>query len=562
MGTKRSLRRLIHIRGSHSEIPPFMALTQNYFPVRCNDTIITNRQTAHRYTQAMGRSAVKHSSRKKPRREMKPPDSKPDTSATISQYHSFTSSERESLRQGLLNWYDRCKRDLPWRRLASLECDMDRRAYSVWVSEVMLQQTQVSTVIDYYNKWMKSWPTMQDLAKASLEEVNEKWSGLGYYSRGRRLHEGVRKVVLELGGQVPRNADDLQRLLPGVGRYTAGAIASISYGQVTGVVDGNVIRVLCRLRSIGADFTMPMVSEALWTLANELVDPARPGDFNQAMMELGATVCTPKKPLCLECPLQSQCRAYRKVEQDSAAALSKLVKKEAGSQTTITSDIEECATSCPLCIPPGDSWDSSLGVTNFPRKSAKKPSRVEQTLTCVVEKCGAQGEAEYLIVQRPQTGLLAGMWECPSMLLEKHCNEKEQMDILCSHLQVVTGCEFLDREMRYIGEVVHIFSHINQTYLVYFLSVSLMEGLAMQEEDIERPPCRWVTQKQFLDSAVPTAMKKILKLCKSEGSASSCTDPAKKRKRDAGGQLSTKKVKSELEKQRSIQSFFKPTSKK
>ncbi|XP_072275400.1 adenine DNA glycosylase [Pyxicephalus adspersus] len=261
----------------------------------------------------MGRPVVRHSSRKIPKREQKPPTTKSDSPGTIPPYHSFTHLEAESLRKDLLAWYDRCKRDLPWRRLASSESDPDRRAYSVWVSEVMLQQTQVSTVIDYYNKWMKTWPTIQDLAKASLEEVNEKWSGLGYYSRGRRLHEGAGKVVLELEGQIPRTAEDLQRLLPGVGRYTAGAIASISYGQVTGVVDGNVIRVLSRLRCIGADFTTPAVSDALWSLANCLVDPLRPGDFNQAMMELGATVCTPKKALCSDCPLQNQCRAYRRV---------------------------------------------------------------------------------------------------------------------------------------------------------------------------------------------------------------------------------------------------------
>ncbi|XP_040190755.1 adenine DNA glycosylase, partial [Rana temporaria] len=136
----------------------------------------------------MGRSAVGDSSRKIPKKEQKTPTKKSD-----SRGHSFTPPEAEFLRRDLLTWYDAHKRDLPWRRLAGEESDPDRRAYSVWVSEVMLQQTQVSTVIDYYNKWMKTWRTVQDLATASLEEVNEKWSGLGYYSRGRRLQEGARK---------------------------------------------------------------------------------------------------------------------------------------------------------------------------------------------------------------------------------------------------------------------------------------------------------------------------------------------------------------------------------
>uniref|UniRef100_A0A8B9VX94 Adenine DNA glycosylase n=1 Tax=Anas zonorhyncha TaxID=75864 RepID=A0A8B9VX94_9AVES len=222
-------------------------------------------------------------------------------------------AEVEALRGRLLAWYDQSKRDLPWRALAVTEPDVNRRAYAVWVSEIMLQQTQVATVIDYYNRWMQKWPTLQALAEASLEEVNELWAGLGYYSRGKRLQEAARKVVSELAGQMPRTAEELQKLLPGVGRYTAGAIASISYGQATGVVDGNVIRVLCRLRCIGADPSSPPVIDRLWAMANALVDRSRPGDFNQALMELGATVCTPKAPLCGECPVKQHCRARLRV---------------------------------------------------------------------------------------------------------------------------------------------------------------------------------------------------------------------------------------------------------
>uniref|UniRef100_A0A8C6W6E0 Adenine DNA glycosylase n=1 Tax=Nannospalax galili TaxID=1026970 RepID=A0A8C6W6E0_NANGA len=156
-------------------------------------------------------------------------------------------------------------------------------------------------------------PTLQDLATASLEEVNQLWSGLGYYSRGRRLQEGAQKVVEELGGHMPRTAETLQQLLPGVGRYTAAAIASIAFGQATGVVDGNVLRVLCRVRAIGADPSNTFVSHHLWSLAQQLVDPAQPGDFSQAAMELGATVCTPQHPLCSHCPVQSLCQAHQRV---------------------------------------------------------------------------------------------------------------------------------------------------------------------------------------------------------------------------------------------------------
>ncbi|KAG8555087.1 hypothetical protein GDO81_017579 [Engystomops pustulosus] len=437
---------------------------------------------------------------------------------------------------------------------ASSESDMERRAYAVWVSEVMLQQTQVATVIDYYTKWMKTWPTVQHLAMASLEEVNEKWSGLGYYSRGRRLYEGAQKVVRDLGGRMPRTAEDLQKQLPGVGRYTAGAVASISYGQAKGVVDGNVIRVLCRLRRIGADFTSPAVTDALWNLANNLVDRDRPGDFNQAMMELGATVCTPKKALCGECPLQSLCRAYRKVEQDSSSLLSKTVKRRSKTQDVSISDIEECAAaaSCPLCLQSGDHWDCSLGVTNYPRKSAKKPSREEQTVTCVWERFGEQGDPEYLLVQRPQKGLLAGMWEFPSVLLEKATTAGEREEILCGRLREVTGSNIsVIKDLQLVGEVIHIFSHINQTYLVYYLQ---SRSIKMKEEE---ESLRWVTRRQFMESAVSTAMKKILRLCEARGLVSAGAEPPRKRKKDISDvQPPAGRVRADS-KQRSIQSFFK-----
>ncbi|XP_040264114.1 adenine DNA glycosylase isoform X2 [Bufo bufo] len=514
--------------------------------------------------EQMGRSAIKRISKKRPRKATTAASKQPpaarntESGARPPPHHTFTSEETATLRKNLLTWYNRRKRDLPWRTLADTELDMDRRAYGVWVSEVMLQQTQVSTVIDYYTKWMKTWPTVQDLAMASLEEVNEKWSGLGYYSRGRRLHEGAQKVVRELGGRMPRTAEDLQRLLPGVGRYTAGAVSSISYGQVTGVVDGNVIRVLCRLRCIGADFTSPTVTDALWNLANNLVDPDRPGDFNQAMMELGATVCTPKKVLCGECPLQTLCRAFKKVELDSASSPSKCESKRASTQMSSMSDIEDCAAaSCPLCIQSGDQWDHSLGVANYPRKPAKKPSREEQTVTCVWEKPGEQGFPEYLLVQRPQKGLLAGMWEFPSMLLEKTAAVKEREDDLCSRLHEVTGREVSAQDLQYVGEVVHIFSHINQTYLVY-----LLRSVPVKEEEEECSALRWVTRRQFMESAVPTAMKKILKLCESRGFLGDVAEPSKKRKKDVSDiQPPAGRAKVDS-KQRSIQSFFTATIKK
>ncbi|KFW09045.1 A/G-specific adenine DNA glycosylase, partial [Fulmarus glacialis] len=373
---------------------------------------------------------------------------------------------------------------------ASTEPDANRRAYAVWVSEIMLQQTQVATVIDYYNRWMQKWPTLQALAQASLEEVNELWAGLGYYSRGKRLQEAARKVVSELAGRMPRTAEDLQKLLPGVGRYTAGAIASISYGQEVGKGPG----------ALSPQSPAPLTAVSPRDMANALVDKSRPGDFNQALMELGATVCVPKAPLCGECPVKQHCRARRRVEKELAFASQKLFGKP-----TLVPDVEDCGVGgCPLCPPATEPWDSSLGVTNFPRKAAKKQPRAARTATCVLERRGCHGALEYLIVQRPSSGLLAGLWEFPSLPLAQGLQEEKQKEVLADHLQAWTGRPVAAGGLRLIGEVVHIFSHIHQTYVVYSLP---LDGDVTLDPALS--PSRWVTEEEFHASAVSTAMKKV-----------------------------------------------------
>lgn len=192
----------------------------------------------------------------------------------------------------LLAWFDRHKRDLPWRK--------DRDPYRVWLSEVMLQQTRVAAVREHYLRFLKRFPTIQKLAAARESSVLAAWSGLGYYRRARMLHAAARKAVGELAGEFPGSAAEL-RALPGIGRYTAAAVASIAFGEPVAVVDGNVERVLQRLSGT------PIVGEAIWRRAQELLDPERPGDFNQALMELGATVCLPRQPKCLLCPVSDLC---------------------------------------------------------------------------------------------------------------------------------------------------------------------------------------------------------------------------------------------------------------
>jgi A/G-specific adenine glycosylase len=199
----------------------------------------------------------------------------------------------EAFRSALLGWFDANQRDLPWRRT--------KDPYCIWISEIMLQQTRVAAVIAYYERFLARLPDVRSLAAAEESEVLALWSGLGYYRRARMLHAAAKAVVAEYGGAFPATAEGLRKL-PGIGRYTAAAIASISFGEPVGVVDGNVERVLARMTGAA------LSDQQCWAEVARLIDPQRPGDFNQAMMELGATVCTPKSPQCLVCPVQRLCR--------------------------------------------------------------------------------------------------------------------------------------------------------------------------------------------------------------------------------------------------------------
>jgi A/G-specific adenine glycosylase len=213
-----------------------------------------------------------------------------------------------SIRRKLLAWYDRAARDLPWRAT--------RDPYAIWVSEIMLQQTRVETVIPYYERFLERFPNALALAEADEDAVLSHWSGLGYYRRARLLHAGVREVVAEYGGRVPEDAE-ARLALPGIGRYTAGAIGSIAFGREEPVVDGNVTRVLARLFRIDTPVGAAVTNKRLWDEAGRLVRGPRPGDLNQALMELGATVCTAKQPRCDACPLSAQCEAFSHAEVDA-----------------------------------------------------------------------------------------------------------------------------------------------------------------------------------------------------------------------------------------------------
>lgn len=206
----------------------------------------------------------------------------------------------------LLAWWDSGHTELPWRR--------NRDPYAVWVAEVMLQQTQIATVIPYYERWMARFPTVEELAAAPLDDVLKLWEGLGYYSRARHLHAAAQIVAGKHAGRLPRTTSALMKL-PGIGRYTAGAIASIAYDVAAPALDGNVIRVLSRLYDIDEDATQSSTRNLFWRLAEELLPATRPGDFNQALMELGQQVCAPQNPRCLICPLNELCLARQRGTQ-------------------------------------------------------------------------------------------------------------------------------------------------------------------------------------------------------------------------------------------------------
>lgn len=252
----------------------------------------------------------------------------------------------------LFVWYERTAADLPWRG--------SRDPYRVWLSEIMLQQTQVETVKPYYARFLDAYPTVDDLAAAPLDAVLKLWEGLGYYSRARNLHRAA-QTVAATGGGFPRTVDALMAL-PGIGRYTAGAIASIAFGERAPVLDGNVIRVYARLLDLPDDVTQTATLARLWDQADAWLPDERAGDYNQALMDLGRLVCKPKKPLCAACPIQAHCLAYGRGTQDAR-----------------------------------------------PVKKAKAPTPHYDVAAGMIWN----GRGELLIAQRPLDGLLGGLWEFP-----------------------------------------------------------------------------------------------------------------------------------------------------
>ena len=217
------------------------------------------------------------------------------------------STRYKRIQEALIAWFAANARDLPWRRTSD--------PYAIWISEIMLQQTRVQTAIPYYERFLKRFPTVEKLARARLDTVLRHWEGLGYYSRARNLHRAAREIVARFSGRVPQTAAEL-RSLPGIGAYTAGAIASIAFDQPEPIVDGNVERVLCRVFRICEPPKDTAVHKKIWSIAEDLLPREEVGQFNQALMDLGSEICTPRNPRCEDCPLRRLCEAQLHGEQD------------------------------------------------------------------------------------------------------------------------------------------------------------------------------------------------------------------------------------------------------
>ncbi|MFJ7953800.1 A/G-specific adenine glycosylase [Lysinibacillus sp. NPDC096418] len=325
-------------------------------------------------------------------------------------------------RQTLVEWFEREKRDLPWRHT--------KDPYKIWVSEVMLQQTRVDTVIPYYNRFMESFPTLELLAEAPQEYLLKHWEGLGYYSRARNLQAGVREVLENYGGIVPDNRHEISKL-KGVGPYTAGAILSIAYNKPEHAVDGNVMRVLSRVLEIHEDIAVPKTKKIFEAAVEKLIDPEHTSSFNQGLMELGALICTPTSPKCLLCPVRDYCMAFNEGEPEKLPVKSKKVKMK-----HLTYDVFVC----------------------------------EDT------------EGRILMEQRPKEGLLADMWQFPMI-------EQEAKGTLSTQAIFEANYNVHVNKQQELVAFKHVFSHLTwQLNSYYIQSEPSKSGQWFTREQIELLP--------------------------------------------------------------------------
>ena len=361
------------------------------------------------------------------------------TAQNIQHWITLTRRKRTVLRRNLTGWYHAEARDLPWRRT--------RDPYRIWLSEILLQQTRVEAARSYYERFLESFPDVETLAAAPQDKVLKRWEGAGYYARARNLHGAAKLIVRERGGLLPRSAE-AWRKLPGVGRYTAGAVASIAFDEVTPVVDGNVKRVLARIFNISERIDAPAVTGVLWEIAALLVPKKEPGTFNQALMELGALVCLPRSPRCEACPVRRHCEAY------------------------------------------------SIGDPgSLPVRGKKRSVPHKEVVAGLIEK----GD-RYLLAKRPARGMLAGLWELPGGALV--AGESHEAGLR----RIVRDEIGMDIE---VGSHISTVSH-GYTHFTIRLHLYRCRYLAGEVRRSHYPALRWITADAFARYALPGADRKAL----------------------------------------------------
>ena len=332
--------------------------------------------------------------------------------------------------KNLLPWFDKNKRDLPWRR--------SRNPYLTWISEIMLQQTRVETVIPYFERWMKRFPGVETLAEADEQEVLKLWEGLGYYSRARSIHKAARIIISDHNGTIPRDPKELQKL-PGIGAYTAGAIASMGYGIPAACLDGNIRRILARYFDIAEPVRTPETEKRLWELAEENLDRERPGDFNEALMDLGAAVCLPENPQCLLCPLTEECLAR---QHGTTAERPVMIKAEPIPHYIVTAAV-------------------------IPDESGE----------------------HFLLTKRPSKGLLGGMWEFPG-------GKQEQGESLedCIRREIREELDIAITVSGAFGIYKHAYTHFKVT-----LHAFLCRHTAGDPKPLAADELGWFTRNEMQD---------------------------------------------------------------
>jgi len=340
----------------------------------------------------------------------------------------------------LLHWYYANRRAMPWRRERPVP-------YHVWLSEVMLQQTRVETATPYFRRFIRSFPSIRSLAKADLQDVLKQWEGLGYYSRARHLHAAAKIVSSTRAGRLPHCAKEL-RELPGLGEYCSAAIASIAFGEAVPVVDGNVVRVVTRLLAVTDDSATPAVRKRITThLASCLADHP-PGDFNQALMELGALVCRPRNPDCEKCPLRNHCQAYAH----------------------------------------GD-------VERYPVKAPRKPTPHHEIAVGVVRRNG-----RILVARRAEEGMLGGLWEFPG---GKRIGRESLKTTARRRILEETGLTVLVGAA--VASVTHAYSHFSIQLSAYECTVQAGRAKARRNDEV-----RWVSPAQATELPWPSASRRIV----------------------------------------------------